>query len=123
MKTASNEDVLRWLLSGVFVVNPDKGDVIKIESKLGSNYKLKARINRRNRSDIGDPRVDLYYEGKRKSCHVSNLVWMSRTGSIVPEGFEIHHIDEDPTNNNWNNLICVHSMDHVKLHNEESVPF
>lgn len=35
----------------------------------------------------------------------------------IPEGFAIHHIDEDPTNNRVDNLALVTSGGHRRLHN------
>lgn len=34
----------------------------------------------------------------------------------LPEGFEIHHLDEDKVNNNIGNLIMLSASDHQKLH-------
>ena len=36
--------------------------------------------------------------------------------SSVPDGFEIHHIDGDRSNDNIENLIALSHEDHVKLH-------
>lgn len=114
----SKQTILEWLQDGVFTI--EDGEVY---SSLGR--KLVQRINKRKRSEHGDPRVDLCYDGKRASVHVSHLVWMWHTDSVLPDGFEVHHRDEDPTNNNWDNLLAVHPLDHAKLHAvaEEEVPF
>lgn len=66
--------------------------------------------------------VRLYWERKRKMIAVHKLVWMAGSGRPVPPQFEIHHRDEDNTNNAWTNLLCVHKLDHAKLH-AEAVPF
>ncbi|MBU4308825.1 MAG: HNH endonuclease, partial [Nanoarchaeota archaeon] len=34
----------------------------------------------------------------------------------IPEGFVIHHMDEDKTNNKKSNLIIIHKNDHWRLH-------
>lgn len=113
---ASNSDVCRWLKEGVFEV---------VEGRVYKNGReIPQRLNKRKGSNNGDPRVDLYHEAKRKSCHVSQLVWMQSSGVPIPQGFEIHHRDENPLNNQWDNLICVHSLDHIKLHiPTEEIPF
>ena len=115
----TKQQVLDWLQKGVFTIAD--GEVYSL-----SGRKLVQRINKRKRCEHGDPRVDLYYEGKRTSLNVSHLIWMWYTNTVLPDGFEIHHRDEDPTNNNFSNLIAVHPMDHVKLHAcgvVEEVPF
>lgn len=119
--TATPDEVLQWIQDGVFQI--ECGSIIK------NGRELAQRINKRNRSERGDPRVDLYHDKKRRSCNVSHLVWMQHTGRVLPDGFEIHHRDENPLNNCFSNLICVHSLDHEKLHyqsvtvSEDEVPF
>ena len=115
------EQVFRWLDDGIFRV--EGGRVFNKHGK-----ELTQRTNTRRAMDDGDARVDLFHDGLRRSVHVSQLVWMWGTGAVIPEGFEIHHRDEDPHNNDYENLICVHRRDHPKLHRsknepEEEVPF
>ena len=115
----AKKDILKWLRKGAFFIAED-GEVYTSEGR-----KLAQRINKRKRCTHGDPRVDLCHEGKRTSIHVSHLIWMWNTNCVLPDGFEVHHRDEDPTNNNFDNLIAVHPLDHGKLHAEvkEEVPF
>ena len=84
---------------------------------------LTQRSNKRKRSDRSDHRVDICHQMIKKSINVSHLIWMYHTRMPVPPGFEIHHIDENPENNNFNNLVAVHCLDHLKLHKQEPVPF
>lgn len=114
----TKQEILKWLRRNVFIV-------VDGEVYTRTGRKLKQRINKRRRCEHGDPRVDLCYKGKRISIHVSHLVWMSNTDCVLPDGFQVHHRDEDPTNNNFENLIAVHPLDHTKLHAgvEEEIPF
>lgn len=117
--SATLTDILTWLREGHFkVVN---GEVMK-----GSKT-LARHINKRRRSERGDYRVDLFYKGLHRGVLISHLVWMYNTNQILPENFQIHHIDNDPMNNEFSNLICVHPLDHVKLHassiDDDDVPF
>lgn len=120
-KTATIEEVFDWLQEGIFVVR--NGEVFKGEKQLAQ------RVNLRNRCEHGDARVDLFHNRKRRSCHVSQLVWMVTTWQPIPPNFEIHHRDEDCNNNEPGNLICVHRLDHPKLHgeaptnDEDEIPF
>lgn len=36
----------------------------------------------------------------------------------IPEGYEIHHVDEKPANNAIYNLQCLTKSKHQKLHNQ-----
>ena len=129
-KTATKEEVLEWLLTERIQVKEfDSGEVhIYKQSLLNGKitYKLLSqRNNVRKRSDRGDPRVDIRFENKRKSIHVSHLVWMVNTQMCIPKDFEIHHRDENPRHNIFTNLLCVHKLDHLKLHADEvdDIPF
>lgn len=116
----TKQDVLSWLQDGVFTI--EAGEIYS-----QSGRKLVQRINKRKRCEHGDPRVDLVHGGNRVSIHVSHLIWMWNTNTVLPDGFHVHHRDEDPTNNNFDNLIAVHPMDHDKLHavveDTDTVPF
>lgn len=114
----TKQEIFDWLQAGIFYLVDDQ-----VYSRAGRQ--LAQRINTRKRCDHGDPRVDLCHGGRRASINVSQLVWMWNTNSVLPDGFEVHHRDEDCTNNDFNNLIAVHPVDHSKLHAsaEEDVPF
>ena len=116
--TDTREVILGWLQEGMFTIAD--GQVFS-----RSGRQLVQRINKRRRCDHGDPRVDLVCQGKRVSVHVSHLVWMWGTNTVLPAGWEVHHRDEDCTNNDFSNLIAVHPIDHAKLHAlcEEEIPF
>lgn len=49
----------------------------------------------------------------RKRLHI--YVWEKHNGP-VPEGFHIHHIDHDTSNNDIENLIALPKSEHLKLH-------
>jgi len=115
--TATKEQVLQWLADEIFVTK--NGEVFK------GNRRLAQRINFRNGCQHGDPRVDLHHQGVRKSMSVSHLVWMQHARQVIPDGWEIHHRNGDCTNNSWENLVCLHALDHYKEHYNlvDEVPF
>ena len=51
----------------------------------------------------------------RSSRIAARKLW-ERTYGLIPKGFHIHHIDGDHTNNNVDNLDCISSADHMRLH-------
>jgi hypothetical protein len=76
--------------------------------------------------------VRLHWNKGRIGISLAKVVWMSVTNRVVPHGFEVHHRDEDQTNNVWSNLFCLYNLDHRKLHGadllaavkkEEEIPF
>lgn len=56
-----------------------------------------------------------YYWRRGKSIH--QAVWEFHNGSI-PDGHEIHHKDEDPSNNHIDNLECLTDREHAARHPE-----
>lgn len=58
------------------------------------------------------------YHNRRIRLHV--YVWMQKYGDI-PQGYAIHHIDENKNNNDIDNLICMSKSAHQKLHMTERV--
>ena len=54
-----------------------------------------------------------YFKGNPVWCHV--VVWESAHGKI-PEGYEIHHADFNPSNNAIENLRCLTIPEHKKIH-------
>lgn len=54
--------------------------------------------------------------GRRKRLHV--YVWEYHNGA-VPEGYHVHHIDHEKSNNEIENLQLLSKDDHLKLHGKE----
>lgn len=49
--------------------------------------------------------------------HLHREIWRAIHGEI-PEGHDIHHIDENPLNNRPDNLTCLSKSEHAALHAE-----
>lgn len=56
------------------------------------------------------------YQGKRERLHC--YVWRYFNGPI-PDGFHVHHADENKANNNIENLRCIPTRLHIKHHANE----
>lgn len=55
-----------------------------------------------------------YRSTDRKGTHLMHrYVWETEKG-LIPEGYDIHHIDNDRTNNLIGNLECLPKADHTK---------
>lgn len=61
-------------------------------------------------------RVELRFEGKKRTLLVSRLVYMAETMRVIPDGSEIHHLDGDRFNDHPSNLIALTANDHYKFH-------
>lgn len=60
--------------------------------------------------------VRIYSNGLGRTIGIHRLCWMVTTGHTIPPGWEIHHRDLNPSNNAFDNLYCLHPLDHKKLH-------
>lgn len=56
-----------------------------------------------------------YHYNSTLRKHLHQYIWEKENGNI-PEGYEIHHIDMDTTNNNIENLQLLTIQEHKKLH-------
>lgn len=114
----SEAEVLDAIRDGAFRVDLDTGEVTT-----ASGRRLVPFSNRTDRRRF----VRLHMGGRRRGIAVARLVWMAATMRLIPEGFEIHHEDEDCGNDARRNLICLHPDDHRKVHGQavstEEVPF
>lgn len=66
-------------------------------------------------------RIYKKYEGaKYYTCHRWKLhrdVWESHYGKI-PRGYQVHHKDFNPDNNEIENLVCITIKEHQRIHTE-----
>lgn len=60
---------------------------------------------------------DGYLRINNKLLH--RIIWETQNGPI-PEGFHIHHKDEDKLNNHIDNLECLSHSDHLRLHMKQN---
>lgn len=63
-----------------------------------------------------------YYLNSRKHIRLHRYVWEYYNGKI-PDGYCIHHIDEDKSHNDIENLACISKSDHATLHSKERAEF
>src|SRR3990167_3485277 len=89
----------------------------------GQDYKSEQIIfngKKYNRYPLSKKReLRVYYSrtgGKR--LHVA--IWEKENGN-VPVGFQIHHKDKNPLNNNLSNLECLSASEHISSHMQELV--
>ena len=110
----TNSDVLKLLRKKRYVVDLAAGIV------LNRNSNPVAVVERESHSATYQF-VELYDGEKRRKISVASLVWMAGTNHTVPRKFVVHHRDFDTLNNAFDNLYCLHDVDHRKLHNSEDL--
>lgn len=90
-------------------------------------YDMRSRPSARPHVDYGGRRFSLrdngYYaatDGDRALLH--RVVWEAHHGRRLPDGWDVHHVDHDKTNNDPANLQAMSKADHTRLHGGEVVP-
>lgn len=68
-----------------------------------------------------DERTGYYLNSKLKK-RIHRYVWEFYNGEI-PEGYQIHHIDKDKSNNDISNLELIPVSEHAKLHSLEKAQY
>lgn len=114
-RKATPELILDWLQRGVYSV---EGETVR-----NRHGELVAPRRRGGRNAEKRWQVRLYAEGCRACIALHRLVWMNGANSTVPPGWEIHHCDENADNNAFDNLLCLHPVDHKKVHDETETHF
>lgn len=73
------------------------------------------RYNKEIKSFIGG-RYYTVTDSDRKRILVHRLIWECANGCDIPDGYDVHHIDEDKGNNSIYNLELIEHKEHVRLH-------
>ena len=61
-----------------------------------------------------------WYTGRKRSKHVfqHHVVVCEALGlTAIPRGWHVHHVDKNPYNNEFDNLVLMTASDHLRLHN------
>lgn len=87
------------------------------EMKRGKD-KVKTPFGNASRNTNGRYRITSRKEGnKGKLLH--RLIWEDFYGKPIPKGYEIHHKDGNPINNDIRNLQCCESFKHNRFHGKQ----
>lgn len=111
------KEVLSALVRRIYVVDLETGEVTRRQT----NRVVTPFVKKGGRKLIR-----LYVNGKVKAIHLARLVWMAGAKRTIPKQFEVHHRDEQNDSDGFANLICLHMLDHRKMHAhvvEEPVPW
>jgi hypothetical protein len=55
-----------------------------------------------------------YYQ--RDGVRLHRLVWQDGTGCDIPDGWHVHHLNEDKADNSPGNLVLMHGSEHTSHH-------
>jgi hypothetical protein len=50
-------------------------------------------------------------------------LWEKINNKTIPEGYHIHHLDNDKTNNDIRNLLCVSPEEHFEIHRDNYIKY
>lgn len=109
-RSITDDELLELLACGVLEVDIQtaevkcRGKALK-PSETGLGLKTNTRM-----------RISIRAFGKQRRIVRSRLVYMAATLRLIPDGYELHHVDEDRYNDSFHNLILLTAEDHLKLH-------
>lgn len=103
----SDEEILRLIRLGLIVLR--SGDLYKFHNKRRRFYKIKGRTHGSNGSSRIICKINLKH--KQRGISRGKLVWMVANKSLVPEGYDIDHRDQNNTNDDPSNLRLRESAD------------
>jgi len=75
----------------------------------------KERILKQRKNNKGYFRVDLYKNGEKENKLIHRLVFEIHIKKLE-DGYDAHHIDFNPENNDMNNFIKMTKSEHRKIH-------
>lgn len=61
-------------------------------------------------------RFEIRHKGRKRTIGRHKIVYIAATLKPIPEGYELHHIDEDRYNDAFHNLVLLTTEDHQKIH-------
>lgn len=93
----------------------DKNPMLRRTGELHHNY----RTTLSNTHGYVRIRKPEWYTGASSDGYVREHIavyCLAKGWTELPDGHEVHHLDEDKTNNKMSNLILLSASDHAKLH-------
>ena len=111
----TDAEILQWILDGSLVVGLDNPTTILNRGRSSKCYLIG---NDSSRSSGAHRRwaFGLFRNGRRRTIVRSKLVYLAGTKKLIPENYQIHHIDENRLNDAFDNLKALHKDDHAALH-------
>lgn len=98
------------------------------KSKLGENNPMFGKFGEEHHNFVGEVSDNKgylmvlkpdWYSGRKGSKHVfvhHVVVCLALGITAIPKGWAVHHCDEQPYNNDFDNLILVTLGDHARIH-------
>ena len=125
-KRIADEEIIKLIQNCTIEVDLVTAEV-RMRGTILKPYEIGAEESNRNHTRFA---FGLRVNGRRRTIVRAKLVYLAGSLRPIPEGFEIHHMDEDRFNDAYANLIALSKEDHLKLHRwlegraeVEDVPF
>lgn len=107
----TNEELIELFNQGKYYAD--------LQTGLIYSEKTECEVFTYNGSRTGNYRwIRIYDQPKHRTIAVAHIIWMVGSQCSIPKGWQIHHKDTNESNNCFSNLICLHPIDHQKVHSE-----
>lgn len=104
----TDKDLIKLFNNGAYYCDFDHGFIYSAKTK----EKLYTFTNQQNTHLW----TRFYSYPKMRAISIAACIWIIGTQCSIPKNFLVHHIDENPLNNAFSNLLCIHENDHKKVH-------
>lgn len=104
----SDLEIIELFKSGKYTADLGSGDIY------GKNKNVPLAVA--EASEEGHLAVEIYNGPKRKKIMVHRLIWLAGCLEPIPLKWELHHRNGDVKDNSFHNVVCLHPIDHRKVH-------
>ena len=110
MKTTpiTDEEILDMIKKGIIVLYPT--GIYKFHTKKNHFYKILEQEHKVS----GRIRLNIGIKSRRRTIYRNKLIWMITHKKLVPDGYDVDHIDKVNTNDSPDNLRLRPSLENQK---------
>ena len=109
----TNFDLVTLIKSGLLVVDLETTKVVFLDLEIIPQIVYKTDTEHIYKHSWY--RIELEMKGAKRNIMRSRLVYMAGTGANLSQSYEIWHLDMNPLNDTFSNLIAIHRDDHDKF--------
>jgi len=108
------QTILHLINSGNLLVDIDTGEIC-LRGEEGGYRRSTHTLTPNHNIETGFDYVRISFKDKTIDQPVHELVWMAGAGTLIPQNWVVVHLDSNVEHNTWNNLICLHKDDLLKI--------
>lgn len=108
----TDEEIIDLIIDGTIVVD------LRAATVTCRGRQLKATLMGTEGKNGTRYRFEIRHNGRKRTIVRHKIVYIAATLQVIPEGYELHHIDFNRYNDAFHNLILLTIEDHRKIHGQ-----